>query len=460
MGHAQNDLQSIEQWQDYLLALHPTEIDLGLDRVRVVFDKLNIHSPALKIIIGGTNGKGSTGAILEAILLASGYRVGVYSSPHLVHFNERFRINGEAVDESLLCDHLAKVEAHRGDTSLTFFEHTTLAGFSLFAQQPLDVWILEVGLGGRLDAVNLIDGDCSVITQVDLDHQEYLSGDREKIGFEKAAIFRSGRPAICGDPLPPQSLLDYAAEIQAPLWVMDRDFSVHVDMHQWQYRGPERRRSALPFPGLRGANQLPNAAIALAVLDALSDHLVIPIQDIKQGLLSAHLEGRFQVLPGQPTTILDVGHNPHALRSFAYNLQQIPTTGRTIAVVGMLKDKEVVNALKPLVNQIDLWLCASIPGARGLDAETLSRFVKEAYATAEKTAINPSVDTTTQQKPTVRPRVSHTKAPSLEIQCFDTVTEAYNEAQRISTVNDKIAVFGSFMTVGPILDYLKATQSE
>src|SRR5690625_2880070 len=194
-------------------------------------------------------------------------------------------------------------------------------------------------------------------------------------------------------------------------------------MHQWQYRGPERRRSALPFPGLRGANQLPNAAIALAVLDALSDHLVIPIQDIKQGLLSAHLEGRFQVLPGQPTTILDVGHNPHALRSFAYNLQQIPTTGRTIAVVGMLKDKEVVNALKPLVNHIDLWLCASIPGARVLDAQTLSSFVKQAYATAENPAINPSDDTTKQQRPTVRPRATPVKSVTLDTQCFDSVTE-------------------------------------
>lgn len=454
MGHAQNKPKNLQQWQEYLLALHPTEIDMGLDRIRTVYKRLDTESPALKIVIGGTNGKGSTAAILESILLASGYRVGVYSSPHLVHFNERFRINGKLPTDDELCQHLAAVEAQRGETSLTFFEHTTLAAFHLFAQKDLDVWILEVGLGGRLDAVNLIDSDCAVLTQIDLDHQEYLSGDREQIGFEKAAIFRAGRPAICGDSMPPRSVLDYAAKIKAPLWVADRDFSVQVDMHQWQYRGPHRRRSALPFPALRGANQLPNAANALAVLDALSERLVIPVQDIKHGLLNAHLDGRFQVLPGQPTTILDVGHNPHALRSFAYNLQQMPTTGRTIAVVGMLKDKEVVNALKPLVNHIDLWLCASIPGARGLDAQTLSSFVKQAYATAENPAINPSDDTTTHQRPTVRPRATSVKSVTLKTQCYDSVTDAFQAAQRLSTDNDKIAIFGSFMTVGPILAHI------
>lgn len=455
MGHANYELYNLQQWQEYLLALHPKEIDLGLERVQIVYERLNINSPAIKIVVGGTNGKGSTCALLEAILLAAGYRVGVYSSPHLVAFNERFRINGKLPEDAELCAHLSAVEAQRGTTSLTFFEHTTLAALHLFAQSQLDVWLLEVGLGGRLDAVNVIDGDCSVLTQIDVDHQDYLGADREQIGAEKAAIFRSGRPAICADPNPPQSILDYAKQIQAPLWVMDRDFSVHADMQQWQYRGPIRRRSALPYPALRGANQLPNAATALAVLDALSDRLVVPMQDIKQGLLNVHLEGRFQIVPGQPTVILDVGHNPHALRSLAYNLQQIPTTGRTIAVLGMLKDKEVVHALRPLIHEIDLWLCASIAGPRGLDAQLLSSFVKQAYTAAENLAINPSTHVIS-SRPTVRPRTAPTQPKSPEIQCFDSVTQAFQAAQRLSTVNDKIVVFGSFMTVGPVLAQIKA----
>lgn len=454
MGPTNKEPKNLQQWQEYLLALHPTEIDLGLERVRVVYERLNIQSSALKIVVGGTNGKGSTCAILESILLAAGYKVGVYSSPHLVSFNERFRINGSLASDDEVCAHLAAVEALRGDTSLTFFEHTTLAAFHLFAESDLDVWILEIGLGGRLDAVNLIDGDCSVLTQIDVDHQEYLSGDREQIGAEKAAIFRPGRPAICADSAPPQSVLEYAEQISAPLWLMDRDFSYFADMQQWQYRGPHRRRSALPFPALRGANQLPNAATALAVLDALSERLVVPMQDIKQGLLNVHLEGRFQVLPGQPTVILDVGHNPHALSSFAYNLQQMPTTGRTIAVVGMLKDKEVVNALRPLLDHIDLWLCATISGSRGLDAQALSNYVKEAYATAENPAINQSGKNAA-QRPTVRPRAIAAKPKEPEILCFDSVTEAFDAAQRFGTVNDKIAVFGSFMTVGPVLAHTK-----
>src|SRR5690625_431176 len=488
---AEYEQWGLDQWQDYLLALHPVEIDMGLERVRAVYERMQLSSPAIKIVVGGTNGKGSTCAFLESILLAAGYKVAFYSSPHLMHFSERFRLQGHPASEAEICQHFCRVEAHRQDISLTFFEFTTLAALSLFAARDCDVWVCEIGLGGRLDAVNLIDADCSILTQIDVDHQQYLGADREHIGWEKAAIFRSQRPAICADAQPPQSVLDYAQEINAPLWVMDRDFSLRADMQQWQYRGPERRRSALPFPALRGANQLPNACAALAALDALSDRLVIPIQDIKQGLLAVQLDGRFQVLPGQPMVICDVGHNPHALRAFAYNLQQLPTQGRTLAAVGMLKDKEVAHALKPLVGEVDLWLCASLEGTRGLDAQTLSNYARQAYADGATPAITPSNASSAQQnsgstrpgtiaagpvdtkakgadtgfadaaakaattKPTVRPSVRPRNEPKavkpLDVQCYDSVLEAFAAAQRQSTVNDKIIVFGSFMTVGPVL---------
>jgi len=469
MKAAKNNPMNLEQWQDYLLELHPKEIELGLERVRQVYDRmLQPAHQALKIVVGGTNGKGSTCAMLEAILLAAGYRVGVYSSPHLVRFNERFRIQGQPVHDELICQHLQAVEVQRGDVALTFFEFTTLAGLDLFAAADLDVWILEIGLGGRLDAVNIVDADCSILTQIAVDHQDYLGADRESIGAEKAAIFRPDTIAICTDTEPPQSVLKTAQEKGTPLWLLGRDFDYQADSYQWQYKGPNQRRAALPYPALRGNNQLPNACAALAALEALREQLVVPIQDIKQGLIQVSLPGRFQVLPGQPMVILDVAHNPHAVRSLAYNLQQIPTTGRTIAVVGMLKDKEVEAALRQLAGQIDRWHCAALPAPRGLNAEKLSTLVKAAMTAPSQPLMEnlplaqhngrSNDEQAMSEAPRVRPRQVNRSSRPAEVLAYDSVVDAFQAAQQVSTDNDRILVFGSFFTVGPVLAVIEDQQ--
>jgi dihydrofolate synthase/folylpolyglutamate synthase len=288
---------TLSDWLQYLESIHATAIDMGLDRVREVAGRLGLELSGVKFVVGGTNGKGSTCAMLEAILLAAGYKVGLYTSPHLINFNERARINGQiATDEALIAQFQA-VEAARGDVSLTYFEFTTLAILRLFSQSKLDAVVLEVGLGGRLDAVNIVDADCSVVTSVDLDHTDWLGDTREKIGFEKAHIYRSGRPAICSDPMPPQSLLDHVQEIGADLWLFGRDFNYSGDRQQWAYGGREQRRNSLAYPALRGANQLLNASAALAALESVRDRLPVPQQAVRLGLLQASLPGRFQILP-------------------------------------------------------------------------------------------------------------------------------------------------------------------
>lgn len=462
MGQLKKKKTELDLWQERLLKMHPTEIELGLDRIQKVFKRLNIKNKALKIVIGGTNGKGSTSAILESILLAAGYQVAVYSSPHLIKYNERFRINGADASDNEIITHLEKVQKEKKQTSLTYFEHTTLAAFSLFNSINLDIWILEVGLGGRLDAVNLIDADCSILTSIDIDHQEYLSNDLETIGAEKAAIFRTNRPAICAEPNPPQSVLNYAREIGCPLWLINKDFNYQVIMQQWRYQGQHMQRSALPYPALRGSNQLTNATAALAALESLRDQIAVPVQDIKKGLLNIRLAGRFQVLPGQPVVILDVAHNPQAMIALAHNLQQIPTSGRTIAVLGMLKDKDIVEALTVLVSRTDIdeWYCVSLDTARGLTANKLSTFVNQAYANQKNVAITEAAFSNHSQKPTVRPRAVSKEKPQVQIKCFDSIQQGYQAAKRHSTVNDKIIVFGSFLTVGPVLALLENTANK
>src|SRR5690606_744400 len=255
---------TLPEWLDYLESLHRTPIDLGLDRLRAVADKLKLALPFVKITVGGTNGKGSTCAMLEAVLLAAGYKVGTYTSPHLIDFNERIRVDGEQAGDQDIIDQFHKIESARGEITLSYFEYTTLAALMLFEQQKVDVAVLEVGLGGRLDAVNPVDADCAIITSVDIDHTAYLGDTREKIGLEKAHIFRAGCPAICADPMPPQTILDYASQIGADLWLFGKDFNYSGARQQWAYGGRSQRRSGLAYPALRGANQLLNASAALA----------------------------------------------------------------------------------------------------------------------------------------------------------------------------------------------------
>ncbi len=418
---------SLESWLGYLESIHAKPIDLGLERVREVAQRMKLELSCVTIVVAGTNGKGSTCAMIEGILLAAGYKVGLYTSPHLVDFNERARVNGQMASDADLTRHFAAVEAARGDVSLTYFEFTTLAVMALFAESGLDAAVLEVGLGGRLDAVNIIDADCSVVTSVDIDHVDWLGDTREKIGLEKAHVFRAGRPAICADPVPPESLVAYAAEIGADLWLFSRDFNYSGDRQQWNYGGRSRRRNALAYPALRGANQLLNASAALAALEALEQRLPVPQQAVRLGLLQAALPGRFQIVPGQPTLILDVAHNPHAASVLAQNLDNMGFFPYTHAVFGMLNDKDVDAVIARMGDRIDHWYCASLPSTRGLAGQALAERVRAAGH---------------QDNP-----------PESSVTVCTDPADALAKARERAGEGDRIVVFGSFLTVAGVLSH-------
>ena len=419
---------TLADWLTRLESQHPKAIDMGLERVARVRDALGLRLDCPVITVGGTNGKGSTCAMLEAILLQAGYKVGLYTSPHLVHFNERARVAGEIVTDEELVAQFAAVEAARGDVSLTYFEFTTLAILRLFAQSGLDAAILEVGLGGRLDAVNVIDADVSIVTSVDIDHTEYLGVTREQIGFEKAGIFRAGRPAICSDPVPPQSLIDHANAIGADLWLLGRDFNYSGDKQQWNYGGRNVRRNALGYPGLRGANQLLNACAALAALEALRDRLPLGAQEVRSGLAMVELPGRFQVMPGRPTVVLDVAHNPHAAAALAQNLGNMGFHPYTYAVFGAMADKDIDGIIAHLKPLIDHWCVTDLPLPRAASAADIADRLSDAGVGAGGAADADS-----------------------SVMTFATPAEAYANARSRAGENDRIAVFGSFLTVAGVI---------
>ena len=410
-------LNNLAAWLSYLEQLHPKTIELGLERVAEVRRRLELDPSFPLITVAGTNGKGSTCAMLESILLAAGYRVGLYTSPHLLRYNERVRINGAEAGDEDLCRAFAAVEQARGDISLTYFEFGTLAAMWLFAHAGLDAAILEVGLGGRLDAVNAFDADCAVVTSVDFDHMDYLGDSREAIGHEKAGIFRAGKPAVCGDFDPPYSVLHHAESLGAELRLIGRDFGYDgVEPAQWRFSSRDGLRLALPHPALRGAYQLGNASVCLAALEQLKERLPVAPDDIRRGLLETAVPGRFQVLPGRPLKILDVAHNPHAARALAANLQAMPPAGRNIAVFAMLRDKDIAGVVRAARDQIDLWLLAGIDQPRGAGAGELERILTELGLASRA-------------------------------QAFATVAQAYRHACDLAAVDDKIIVFGSFYTV-------------
>lgn len=460
---------TLPQWLSYLESLHRSAIDLGLDRIRAVAGKLGMAMPFVKITVGGTNGKGSTCAMLEAMLLAAGYKVGLYTSPHLVTFNERIRVNGDLAPDEQIVAQFHKIETLRGDVTLTYFEYTTLAALLLFEAQAVDVVVLEVGLGGRLDAVNLVDTDCAIITSVDIDHTEYLGDTRDKIGLEKAHIFRPGTPAICADPVPPQTLVDYAGQIGADLWRFGKDFNYSGDRQQWAYGGRAQRRSGLAYPSLRGANQLLNASAALAALEALRSKLVVPQQAVRIGLSQVSLPGRLQILPGTPTVILDVAHNPHAAAALGQNLDNMGYFPHTHAVIGMLHDKDIAGVVARLATRVDRWYCAGLDGPRGTSAQALADIVHGAIAAtkSEHTRQERSVEARREPessaqsgRPGVRAAaVAPVAVDEVTVSTFDDPILAYTEAHKQAAENDRILVFGSFATVGPVLDYIgrKAT---
>jgi dihydrofolate synthase/folylpolyglutamate synthase len=418
---------SLADWLARLETLHPKGIDLGLERVRQVADRLALRLEAPSIVVAGTNGKGSTCAMLESILRAAGYRTGLYTSPHLLEFNERARIDGEAADDAALVEQFEAVDAARGDITLTYFEFTTLAILRLFAAARLDVAVLEVGLGGRLDAVNLIDAAVSIVTSVDIDHIDYLGPTREAIGFEKAHVYRAGRPAICSDPQPPQSLVDHAERIGADFWRSGRDFSFHGNRQQWAYSGRTRRRSGLPYPALRGANQLLNASGVLAALEALEDRLPVSQQAVRQGLLTVELPARFQVLPGRPVTVLDVAHNPHAAAVLAENLDNQGYFAQTHAVFGMLHDKDIAAVVAKLGDRVDQWHIGSTHGPRGAPAADVAAIVRGLRGSS-RTAISEHAS----------------------------VASAYLHAQELAGADDRIVAFGSFLTVADVMRAIRA----
>jgi dihydrofolate synthase / folylpolyglutamate synthase len=428
MNSAMSESLSLNQWLAHLESMHPVAIDMGLERVATVGARLDLRFDCPVITVGGTNGKGSTCAMLESMLMQGSYRVGLYTSPHILDFNERARIDGHSVSDAVFCDAFAAVEAVRGDVSLTYFEFTTLAILKLFADAKLDAVILEVGLGGRLDAVNIIDPDVAIVTSVDLDHQQYLGDTREKIGFEKAGIFRPKHAAICGDPSPPQSLVEHANAMGADLWLFGRDFNYSGDRQQWSYGGRAVRRHALAYPSLRGANQLLNASAALAALEVLRDRLPLGAQEIRAGLVLVELPGRFQVLPGRPAVILDVAHNPHAAATLAQNLDQMGFFPYTYAVFGAMSDKDVSGILSHLKDKIDHWYFCDLPLPRAASAESLASALSDAGFVAGKDA-----------------------GGERSVQCFGTPAEAYAAARDRVGENDRIIVFGSFLTVAGVM---------
>ncbi|MBI2296245.1 MAG: bifunctional tetrahydrofolate synthase/dihydrofolate synthase [Betaproteobacteria bacterium] len=419
--------ETLGQWLEYIERVHPKTIELGLERVNRVKHALGLEPSFPVITVGGTNGKGSACAMLEAILHQAGYQVGCYTSPHLLRYNERVRIGRAEASDADLVRAFTVVEQARGAIPLTYFEFGTLAAVWLFAAPRVDVAVMEVGLGGRLDAVNAFDADCAVITSVDVDHVDYLGADREAIGFEKAGVFRSGRPAVCSDAAPPARLLQHAAEIGARLLLIGADFGATARGAQWQYWGPRGRRNALPHPVLRGACQLGNAAAAITALDCLRERLPVAMNDIRAGLLQAEIPGRFQVLPGRPAVILDVAHNPHAARALAANLAAMGHRGRTLAVFAMLKDKDIAGVISALKAQLAHWFVAGLSGPRGTSAAELHQALAAAgIASATRCA---------------------------------GVAAAFTQACDMATENDRILVFGSFYTVAAVMQLREHRQA-
>ena len=399
---------------------------MGLERVGEVKKGMGLQPQCPVVVVAGTNGKGSVCAYLSQIYTQAGFKVGTLTSPHLLRYNERIAVNTRPVEDAAIVASFERIEAARAGISLTYFEFNTLAAVDIFIREKVDVMVLEVGLGGRLDAVNVFDADCAVVTSVDLDHQAFLGDTVEQVAFEKAGVFRSGKPAICGQTPPPESLRRHAWEIGAELLLIKRDFDFStLENVQWSYRyhpqnsdGRTRNRNALPFPALRGAYQLSNAACALTVLECLGDRLPVDIAAIKRGLLLVENPGRFQVLPGRPLTVLDVGHNPHAARALRRSLINLMFAEKRTAVFSILADKDIDGVLDIVKDQFDEWHIAPLDVPRGMTAEALVRKL------AEHGIEN--------------------------VKVFENIEKAYRAALEKAGENDRIVVFGSFHTVAAV----------
>ncbi len=428
--HAMNNPETLADWLAYIERQHPQAIAMGLDRVAVVREALGLEIAFPVITVGGTNGKGSACMLLDAILGHAGYRVGTYTSPHLLRYNERVRISGKDADDADLVRAFAAVEQARvtSGVALTYFEFGTLAAVWLFRERQVDVAILEVGLGGRLDAVNVFDADAALLMSVAVDHVEYLGNTREQIGFEKAHIFRAGRPAICADADPPLTVAEQARRINAGLLLIGSDFGYVAQAAQWRYWGPGSDRHGLPLPALRGGFQLANASACIAALDALRARLPVTAGDIRAGLVHVENPGRFQVLPGRPLVILDVAHNPHAAAALADNLAQMTGHRHTLAIFSMLKDKDAAGVARALRGHIDHWLVAPLEGPRAMPEAALMQALRDAGI-------------------------------SVPITSCTNIAAACDRAYQIAEDSDRILAFGSFLTVAAAMTAVRALRA-
>jgi len=449
---------SLNDWLTWQETLHPQAIDLGLERVAAVRQRLGIDLDATTVItIAGTNGKGSCVVMLESILLAAGYTVGTYTSPHLMRYNERIRMAGLEVDDAGLCQAFERVDQARAGDSLSYFEFGTLAALSIFAQQRPDVVLLEVGLGGRLDAVNIIDADVALITSIDIDHSDWLGNDRDSIGFEKAGIFRAGRPAVCGDPAPPASVREQAQLLGVDLYCLGRDFHVSAerqtdtllpDALSWSWGNQDKSLHQLPEPALTGAIQLNNAASVLQVLALLAQVLPVTIDAIRQGLSQLHLPGRYQrfyccapglrlCLPGDDGAVMviaDVAHNPAAAQVLAQALLRDPYikagSGSIRAVIGMLADKDIAAVIEALHGVVKHWYVTEVAAPRACPGVKLISILNK----------------------------SHSQGNSPGIIACANVAEAAQQALADARVHDgdSVLVVGSFYTVAEFLAALSS----
>ncbi|WP_241575189.1 bifunctional tetrahydrofolate synthase/dihydrofolate synthase [Rosenbergiella nectarea] len=407
--HHPHSSSSLEEWLVYLEQLHGQAIELGLDRIRHVATELNLLKPAPFVFtVGGTNGKGTTCRTLEVLLMAAGYRVGVYSSPHFIRYAERVRINGQELSDSQHISSFHSLNQGRGETSLTFFEFSTLSALQLFKQSDLDVVILEVGLGGRLDATNIIDADVAVITSIALDHTDWLGPDRESIGREKAGIFRQGKPAVVGEPDMPATISKVAQDKGAILLARGREWSYSASSQSWQFQDIQGKLTELPLPQI----PLANAATALAALRVSG--LTLSESVLRESIATATLPGRFQILQHSPLVILDVAHNPHAARYLVEKIEQFAPVGKVHGVLGMLHDKDIDGTATILSEAVNQWYCASLEGPRGATAQRLQQTLPEA-------------------------------------ECYETVEQAWRAALARADKEDLVLVCGSFHTVAAVM---------
>lgn len=408
----------LDAWLKWQETLSPKAIDLGLERVRLVADKLGLLEPVCPVItVAGTNGKGSVVAMLSSMLQAAGHKVGVYTSPHLYHYNERVRIDGEPVSDRSLCAAFAVIDEARGDTHLTYFEFGTLAALLCFKEAQVAIMLLEVGLGGRLDAVNIIDADVAIIATIDLDHAEWLGATREQVAIEKIGIQRAGKPLICGDLDPPISILRLADEVGSKLMRIGYEFDIewHGDELLWRHQGCEEY---LPVPNLRGRFQASNAACACMALVCLEDRLPVPWECRRTGLKAVHLAARFESIPGMHCEVVcDIAHNPQAAQALAMTLSENKIAGQNLAVFSSLADKDIAGIVRALNPLIDHWYVTGLSAPRGLDSEHLAR------------------------------RMGTVRGP---VDVCESVMAAFACALRVATSKDRIIVFGSFLTVAAV----------